>query len=64
VSRRGNGHGTGLGLAIVEAHDGSIEVESPPGSGATFRVRLHGFPPHPRAIAAEPVAAHPVGTSS
>ena len=37
-------NGTGLGLAIVrqsaEAHGGSVEVESAPGRGATFRVRL------------------------
>ncbi|MDR7280993.1 sensor histidine kinase [Catenuloplanes atrovinosus] len=35
---------TGLGLAIVaaivSAHEGVVEVESAPGSGATFRVRL------------------------
>jgi CheY-like chemotaxis protein/two-component sensor histidine kinase len=38
------GIGTGLGLSIcqgiVSRVGGSIEVESPPGSGATFRVRL------------------------
>ncbi len=36
--------GTGLGLAIVrqaaEAHGGAVEVESFPGHGATFRIRL------------------------
>ncbi|MGC9520435.1 MAG: response regulator [Anaerolineae bacterium] len=36
--------GTGLGLAIsygiVERHNGLIEVESPPGGGATFIIRL------------------------
>lgn len=36
--------GTGLGLSIVKhiarAHHGDVEVESTPGSGTTFRVRL------------------------
>ena len=36
--------GTGLGVAIVhrivEQHEGRIEVSSPPGQGATFRLTL------------------------
>jgi signal transduction histidine kinase len=36
--------GSGVGLAkaqkIVTSHGGSIELESAPGAGATFRVRL------------------------
>jgi signal transduction histidine kinase len=51
-------NGTGLGLAIVrqaaEAHGGSVEVESEPGQGATFRVRL---PVSPTATAAAAPAA-------
>src|SRR6266542_3301872 len=45
--RRYNGHrqvGTGLGLAIVrelaQAMGGDVEVESPPGAGTAFTIRL------------------------
>ena len=41
----GQGGGAGLGLAIarslVERMDGTISVESDPGEGASFRIRLH-----------------------
>jgi signal transduction histidine kinase len=41
--------GTGLGLAIArqaaETHGGTVEVESQPGKGALFRVRLPGEKP-------------------
>lgn len=42
LSRRAEGCGLGLSIAkfIVDAHKGSISVESKPGEGSTFTVRL------------------------
>lgn len=43
-SRRGSGGSAGLGLAIVDAiataHQGSVQLDSSPGSGATFTIHL------------------------
>jgi signal transduction histidine kinase len=49
--------GTGLGLAIVrqavEAHGGTVLVESQPGRGATFRIRLPAAKPDAVTVPAE-----------
>jgi len=54
----------GLGLAIVaaivQAHDGSVEVETSPGNGATFTVRLpRAGLPAPELPVQEPVGSDP-----
>jgi signal transduction histidine kinase len=44
TTRRGGREGAGLGLflaeSLVHAHGGRIEVDSPPGGGTRFRIRL------------------------
>jgi two-component system sensor histidine kinase FlrB len=59
-STRGGGTGLGLPIAarILEAHGGSISVDSEPGKGARFILRLPrrrtpAAPPVPRTAAAE-----------
>jgi len=60
---RVDGEGGGLGLAIsqriIVAHGGTIDVDSAPGEGAVFRVRLPAIAPVV-AAPAPPARPHPV----
>jgi len=60
---RERGEGTGLGLSVVHGiikrHDGTIEVSSEPGNGATFRICL---PLTEQALQPEPGAGHALPT--
>jgi two-component system OmpR family sensor kinase len=51
-ARNRSAGGTGLGLAIVksiaEAHEGRVEIESTPGKGSIFSVRLPMAGPTPK----------------
>jgi signal transduction histidine kinase len=52
-------HGTGLGLAmvfgIIKRHQGTLEIESEPGRGTTFRIRLPASAPSVGIHEAQPV---------
>jgi signal transduction histidine kinase len=43
VSRTGSGLGLAISRAIAEAHGGTVTVDSAPGSGARFTLRLPAF---------------------
>jgi signal transduction histidine kinase len=64
ASNVGSIQGTGLGLAIVknavDMHGGTIAVESLPGEGTTFTVRLPGYLPARRGVTPSAPAADPV----
>ena len=63
---KAQGTGTGIGLAlshkIIEAHDGTIEVRSPPGAGASFVVSLPVTEPPGAADSADDGAEAVCGT--
>ncbi|HEX6468921.1 MAG TPA: HAMP domain-containing sensor histidine kinase [Streptosporangiaceae bacterium] len=69
-SRANGGNGLGLSIvaALVHAHGGLVELETAPGSGATFRVLLHpadgGIVGSPRAAAPGPATAAAIAPPS
>ncbi|HSN25880.1 MAG TPA: ATP-binding protein, partial [Kofleriaceae bacterium] len=58
------GKGTGLGLStvwgIVESHGGSVAVDSAPGRGATFTIRLPMSKARPTTLAVRPLSEQAV----
>jgi polar amino acid transport system substrate-binding protein len=63
---KGVGRGTGLGMAIVygivKQHQGTIDVQSEPGRGATFNVSFPVYEKEPlQPLEAEPALASPGG---
>lgn len=63
-----SGRGTGLGLSIVSTivkhNGGTIELDTKPGAGTTFRIYLPSAEPAESPAAARPAAESPTGTEA